>query len=73
MLVAAPARTPAPIVERVAQSIAQALRQQEVRSRMESLGVTPESSTPERAAELLRRAQEAYVPVVRQLESAGSR
>jgi hypothetical protein len=40
---------------------------------MESLGVTPESSTPERAAELLRRAQEAYVPVVRQLESAGSR
>jgi tripartite-type tricarboxylate transporter receptor subunit TctC len=73
MLVAAPARTPAPIVERVAQSIAQALRQQEVRSRMESLGVTPESSTPERAAELLRRAQEAYAPVVRQLESAGGR
>lgn len=72
MLIAAPARTPAPIVQQLARAIAEALRQPEVRGRLESLGITPLSSSPEAAAGLVRQALQAYAPVVRSLEATAS-
>jgi tripartite-type tricarboxylate transporter receptor subunit TctC len=75
MMIAAPARTPQPVIDRLAQSIAETLRQPEVRDRLQALGITPEASSPERATALVRQAHDAYVPVVRMLEAAapGSR
>lgn len=70
MLVAAPARTPRDVVDRLAQAIDVALREPGVRERLESLGVAPQASSPEEAAEQMRRAQRAYAPVVRNLEAA---
>jgi tripartite-type tricarboxylate transporter receptor subunit TctC len=69
MLIAAPTRTPAPIVQKLARAIHEALQRQEVRDRFESLGITPMSSSPEAAAGLVRQALQAYAPVVRSLEA----
>ena len=46
----APAGTPAPAVQRIAQEVAKALRQGETRQRMEQLGYEPVGSTPEEFA-----------------------
>lgn len=69
MMIAAPARTPQAVVDRVARSVAEVLRQPDVRDRLQSLGISPEASSPERAATLVRQAQAAYVPVVRMLDT----
>jgi tripartite-type tricarboxylate transporter receptor subunit TctC len=69
MMIAAPARTPQAFVDRVARSVAEVLRQPDIRDRLQSLGISPEASSPERAATLVRQAQAAYVPVVRMLDA----
>lgn len=71
MLLAAPARTPRAVVDRLARAIDAALREPGVRERLDSLGVAPQASSPEEAAEQIRLAQRAYAPVVRSLEAAG--
>jgi tripartite-type tricarboxylate transporter receptor subunit TctC len=73
MLLAAPARTPRPVVARLAQAIDAALREPQVRERLESLGVAGMASSPEAAAEQVRRAQQAYAAVVQRLEAAHGR
>ena len=42
----APANTPAPIVKRVADEVAQIVRQDDVRARLEAMGTIPAGSTP---------------------------
>jgi tripartite-type tricarboxylate transporter receptor subunit TctC len=70
MLIAAPARTPRPIVDRIAQATEIALREPPLRERLDSLGVTAMASTPEAAAELVKRAQRDYAPVVQKMDRA---
>lgn len=69
MLLAAPARTPRPAVQRLADAVAEVMRRPEVRERFEALGIEPASSSPDAAAGLVRQAVQAYAPVVRSLET----
>lgn len=71
MLVAAPARTPRAIVDRLGLAVEAALREPTVRARLESLGIAPRASSPEQAAEQVRLAVTAYAPVARRLAEAG--
>jgi tripartite-type tricarboxylate transporter receptor subunit TctC len=73
MLFAAPARTPRPVVDQLARAVDVALREPQLRERLESLGVAGKASSPEEATEQVRRAQRAYEPVVRKLEAANAR
>ena len=51
---AAPARTPRAIIDRLNRDIVAALNAPDVRKRLRDLNVDAQSSTPEQAAELLR-------------------
>lgn len=73
MLVAAPARTPRAIVDRIAQSVDAALHEPTIRARLESLGIAPQSSSPEQAAGQVQLALRAYAPVVRHLEATAGK
>jgi tripartite-type tricarboxylate transporter receptor subunit TctC len=73
MLIAAPARTPRAIVDRLAQAVDAALREPVVRGRLESLGIAPQASSPDQAAEQVQLALRAYAPVVRRLDAAGGK
>ncbi|MFT4191639.1 MAG: tripartite tricarboxylate transporter substrate-binding protein [Comamonas sp.] len=63
---AVPARTPAPVVERLHQAIAAAIAAPEVRSRLEALYIDPRASTPQEAAALLREDVRRWGEVIRQ-------
>jgi tripartite-type tricarboxylate transporter receptor subunit TctC len=52
----APKGTPAPIVKRLNDELAKAMRSQDVQERFANLGLTPLHSTPERIAELVKTA-----------------
>ena len=51
----APAGTPAPIVQRLAQEVAKAVREPATGERLRSIGVEPMGNTPEQFAEYVRR------------------
>jgi tripartite-type tricarboxylate transporter receptor subunit TctC len=49
----APAKTPRPIIDRLNGEIVKALKQPDVRARLDDVGIQPIASTPERLAEIL--------------------
>ena len=61
----APARTPAPIVNRLSQVLVDALRAPEARSQFEALGTYPAGEGPEALAGVIRREMDRYAKVVR--------
>jgi len=63
--VLAPSRTPPEIVQKVADGIARATRDPEVRKRMLEQGATPVGSTPEEFAKILREEVARWAEVVR--------
>lgn len=69
MMIAAPAGTPGPVVERLSKAIAEAMAQPAIRERFESLGLAPGSASPEATAALVVQAQEAYAEVQRVLDA----
>ena len=63
--VLAPARTPAPVIERLNAEIRRALQSAEVRERMAKLGAEPSPTTPEQFAALIQSELKKYAAVVR--------
>jgi tripartite-type tricarboxylate transporter receptor subunit TctC len=61
----APARTPAPIIERLNAAFTEALREPEVVGRLRSLGTEPRPTTPEAFAAYLREELAKWAEVVR--------
>lgn len=64
MLIAAPARTPAPIIERVNSELQRALRQPGVQQRIKDLGFTATGSSPSQARLLAEKEMEKWRNVV---------
>lgn len=67
--VAVAAGTPQPIVTRLQQSIAAAVKQPAVREIFDQNGVVPEGSTPEDFAEVIQRDTQKYAEVLKRLGS----
>jgi len=63
--VLAPARTPAPIVEKLNVEIRRALQSADVRERMAKLGAEPSPDTPEQFGALIQAELKKYAAVVR--------
>ena len=61
----APARTPAPIVNRLSQVLTDALRAPEARSQFEALGTNPAGEGPAALADLIQREMERYAKLVK--------
>jgi tripartite-type tricarboxylate transporter receptor subunit TctC len=61
----APARTPAPIVNRLSQVLIDALHAPEARSQFEALGTTPAGEGPAVLADVIRREMDRYAKVVK--------
>jgi tripartite-type tricarboxylate transporter receptor subunit TctC len=61
----APAKTPQPIVTRVAQVLVEALRMPETRAQFEALGTSPVGDGPQEYAAFIRRETEKYAKVVK--------
>ncbi|MBX6373292.1 MAG: tripartite tricarboxylate transporter substrate binding protein [Acetobacteraceae bacterium] len=61
----APARTPAPIVQRLQQAVATVLRGEEARQRLAALGAEPVGDTPEQFDAFARREYERWGKLVR--------
>ena len=61
----APARTPAPIVNRLSQVMIDALRTPEARSQFEALGTNPAGAGPAVLADIIRREMDRYATVVK--------
>lgn len=64
---AAPAGTPRPIIERLNAEFVKALKSEEVMSRMPALGVEVVANSPEEFAKVIRRDQEHYLRLVREI------
>lgn len=63
--VLAPARTPAPVIERLNAEIRRVLQSADVRERMAKLGAEPSPTTPEQFAALIQSELKKYAAVVR--------
>ena len=61
----APKGTPAPIVNRLNDEIAKAMKSQDVQEKFANLGLTPLHSTPERIVELVKVAMPRMAPVIK--------
>ena len=64
---AAPAGTPRPIIERLNAEFVKALKSPEVQAKMPALGVEVVANSPEQFAEQIRKDQEHYARLVRQI------
>jgi tripartite-type tricarboxylate transporter receptor subunit TctC len=65
--IAAPAGTPAPVVERLQHAVAAALAMPEVRARIEAIGFTAQSSTPEALAQIIEEHSRLWGGVIQRL------
>lgn len=61
----APARTPAPIIAALNAAFTEALREPEIRARLEAIGTVPLPTTPEAFAEFIRAESRKWAGVVR--------
>jgi tripartite-type tricarboxylate transporter receptor subunit TctC/pimeloyl-ACP methyl ester carboxylesterase len=66
--IVAPARTPRPILDRVADAIAKAMRTQAVRDRLASEGVVGDPEGPDAAAALYRSEVARWTPLLRDMQ-----
>ncbi|WP_310638402.1 Bug family tripartite tricarboxylate transporter substrate binding protein [Delftia acidovorans] len=61
----APARTPEPVVSRLAAELAEVLKLPEVRKRLQDSGATPGSGTPATFAQFLKKEKASYTQIVK--------
>ena len=61
----APARTPEPVVSRLAAELAEVLKMPEIRKRLQDSGATPGSGTPATFAQFLRKEKANYTQIVK--------
>jgi tripartite-type tricarboxylate transporter receptor subunit TctC len=61
----APAGTPKPILDKVSQDIAQALKMSDVKEKLETLGSFPAPTTPEQFDEIIKSDTERYGKILR--------
>lgn len=64
--IVAPAKTPAPIIERLSRELVAIIRSDEVRAKMRRIYFQAIGSTPEGLAELMRSERERWAKVIRQ-------
>lgn len=69
-LVAAPKRTPRPIIDRVNAELATIVKSQDVRERFDSFGVFPDYTTPEQMLEIVKSEGP---PMSKLLQAAGTK
>ncbi|MGC8200663.1 hypothetical protein, partial [Salmonella enterica] len=59
------ARTPEPVVSRLAAELAEVLKLPEVRKRLQDSGATPGSGTPATFAQFLKKEKASYTQIVK--------